>query len=118
MTGNDKVDWMEGNFFLLIHSHFNSSMGSGLELGVMGYDSTKNVYTYSSYNSIGEHDAATGTFQGDTWTWNSDPGSAPGNTRWRYTQKIISPTTYTIKFEMQPEGGTWSTVMEGKATKQ
>jgi hypothetical protein len=38
--------------------------------------------------------------------------------KWRYIETILSPTSYTIKFEMSQDGNTWSTVMDGKATKQ
>jgi hypothetical protein len=37
--------------------------------------------------------------------------------RGRFTVKELSPTSYTFKFEMAPEGGDWATIMEGKATK-
>lgn len=117
LSSTDHIEWMQGNFFLLIHTSFTSAMGSGIELGVMGYDSANKVFTYTSFNSVGEHETATGTFDGSTWTWNSEQTSAPG-AKWRYTQKILSPTSYSIKFEMSPNGGALSTVMEGTATKQ
>lgn len=115
VTGTDRIEWMQGNYFVLIHTNFNGTMGSGVEVGVMGYDPAKKVYTYASYNSSGEHESATGSVEGDTWTWNSDAG---GGMKWRYTQKMLSPTSYTIKFEMSPDGSTWATAMEGRATKQ
>jgi len=37
--------------------------------------------------------------------------------RGRFTVKTNSPTAYDFKFEMAPEGGDWTTVMEGKASK-
>ena len=37
--------------------------------------------------------------------------------RGRYTVTVVSPTAYTFKFEMAPEGGDYATVMEGKASK-
>jgi len=118
MTSTDHVEWMQGNFFMLIHTQFTGGTTSGMEVAVLGYDSAKNAYTYSSYNSMGEHETATGTVDGDTWTWNSESSGAPGNMKWRFIEKIVSPTSYTMKFEMAPDGSTWSTVMEGKATKQ
>lgn len=117
ITGSDKVQWMEGNFFLIVHSRFSGSMGSGLELAAMGYDPAKKVYTYNSFNSMGERDSATGTVEGDTWTWNSDPAASMNGMKWRFTQKILSPSSYSMKFEVSPDGSAWSTVMEGKATK-
>ena len=35
----------------------------------------------------------------------------------RYTIKQLSPTSYTFKFELADDSGNYSTVMEGKATK-
>ena len=35
----------------------------------------------------------------------------------RFIIKELSPTVYSFKFDMQPEGEGWSTVMEGKSTK-
>lgn len=115
VTGTDQAAWMEGNFFLLIHTNFAGSMGSGVELGIMGYDPARKLYTFASYNSAGEHDSGTGTVQGDTWTWNSDPTS---QMKWRYTQKVLSPNSYSIKFELASGNNSWTTVMEGKAAKQ
>jgi hypothetical protein len=36
----------------------------------------------------------------------------------RFTEKILSPTAYTFKFEMSADGTKWDTVMDGKATKK
>lgn len=41
----------------------------------------------------------------------------PQTMKGRYSMKILSPTSYTYKFEMSPDGTKWDTVMEGKATK-
>lgn len=120
MTSTDHVEWMQGNFFMIIHSKFSSqSMGSGVEYAVLGYDSNKKQYTYESFNSDGEHEVATGTpdAEGKVWTWYSS-SEGPSPMKWRYTETILSPTSYSIKFEMSPDGNTWSSVMEGKATKQ
>jgi hypothetical protein len=118
MTGTDHVQWMQGNYFMIIHSTFSSeSMGSGVEYGVLGYDTDKKQYTYESFNSDGEHEVATGTPDADckVWTWYSSPG---GSMKWRYTETVVSPTSYTVKFEMSQDGNTWSSVMDGTVTKQ
>jgi hypothetical protein len=31
--------------------------------------------------------------------------------------KVLSPTSYTFKWEMQGDAGQWLTMMEGKSTK-
>lgn len=120
MTGTDHIEWMQGNFFMIIHSKFSSqSMGNGVEYAVMGYDSNKKQYTYESFNSAGEHEVATGTpdTDGKVWTWYSSPDT-PGPMKWRYVETVLSPTSYTIKFDMSQDGKTWSSVMDGTATKQ
>ena len=115
VTGTDQVEWMDGKFWVVIHTKFSGSTGSGVETAFMGYDPDKKVYTFSSYNSAGEHESATGTLQGDTWVWNNDSDS---KMHWRYTEAMLSPSAYSIKFEMSQDGKAWATVMEGKATKQ
>ena len=36
----------------------------------------------------------------------------------RFTMKVLSPTSYTLKFERSPDGATWTTEVEGTATKK
>jgi hypothetical protein len=117
-TGIDRAEWMPGNFFLLIHSGFKSPMGPGKELAVMGYKTDDKVYTYDAYNSMGEADHSTGTVEGDTWTWMSNDKIGGKEIKGRFTVKVVSPTSYTFKYEMASETGEWATLMEGKATKK
>ncbi len=117
LTGTTHNEWMEGNFFLASHGSFGGPMGKGTEVAYMGYDADQKMYTYNAFNSLGEHDSAAGTVEGDTWTWHSDENMGGQKMRGRYTMKILSPTAYTYKFEISPDGSNWSTVMDGKATK-
>jgi hypothetical protein len=113
------VDWMDGNFFLVDHSDMDmGQMGKGKELSVMGYDSDRKVYTYTAFNSMGEAESATGTVDGDTWTWLSDEHFGGTTMKGRFTMKVLSPTSYSMKFELSPDGKDWTTAMEGKATKK
>jgi len=34
------------------------------------------------------------------------------------TIKVLSPTSYSMKFEISMDGTTWTTFMDGKATKK
>ncbi|MBV9761766.1 MAG: DUF1579 family protein [Acidobacteriaceae bacterium] len=117
-TTVDHIEWMQGRFFLIMHSKYSSNMGSGVEYSVFGYDSKRNVYTYESFNSDGEHEVATGTLDADgkVWTWNSSPDTG-GPMKWRFTETVLSPASYSLKFEMAADGKTWSSIMEGKAAK-
>lgn len=116
-TATEHNEWMDGGFFLLTHGNETTPMGSGTGMGVFGYDTNEKVYTFHEFNSMGESVHAKGTLAGDTWTWTNEEKMQGKTMRGRYTVKTISPTSYTFKFEMAPEGGDWSTIMEGKATK-
>lgn len=117
ITSKDHNEWMPGGFFLVSHSEFKGSMGEGTELSVMGYNSDEKVYTYHAFNSMGEAEASNGTVDGDTWTWTSNEKMGGKPMKGRFTIKELSSTSYTFRFETAPEGGDWSTIMEGKATK-
>ncbi len=102
-SGNGK--WMDGGFFLVIQSDFKSN-------------ADEKVYTYDEFNTMGENVHSKGTVDGDTWSWTNDMKMGPQTMKGRYSMKILSPTSYTYKFEMSPDGTKWDTVMEGKATKK
>jgi len=76
------------------------------------------VYTYDSFNSLGEADHAKGNLEGDTWNWQSETRIGRRTMKGRLTIKMISPTAYRFKFETSPDGITWNTVLEGKDTKK
>lgn len=117
MTMMEKNDWMSGGFFLTLHTTFSSAMGSGSGMAFMGYDSDAKQYTYDEFNSMGERSHSTGSLDGDTWTWIGDQKMGGQTMKGRFTAKTLSPTSYAFKYEMSPDGTTWNTVMDGKATK-
>jgi len=117
-TGKDHNEWMAGKFFLLSHGTFGGAMGSGTEMAVMGYNTNDKVYTYDAYNSMGEAEHSTGTVSGDTWTWLGEQKMGGQLIKGRFTIKELSPTSYSFKYEVEPEGASqWALVMDGKATK-
>lgn len=117
VTETDHSEWMPGGFFLLTHSETKSPMGEAKGLSIMGYKADDKVYTYHEFDSMGETISATGTVEGDAWTWQSEDKMGGKMVKGRYTVKVLSPTSYTFKFEMASDTGAWNTVMEGNATK-
>jgi hypothetical protein len=113
ITENEKCEWMDGNFFLVCHTDFKGTMGSGVGESYMGYSTDDKVYTYREFNSWGEFEDSKGAVDGDTWTWTSDEKFGKG----RFIMKILSPTSYNFSFEMSQDGKQWTLVMDGKATK-
>jgi hypothetical protein len=117
MTAVDQSQWMPGGFFVETRTEGKGTMGVLKGLAIMGYDAAEKVYTYDAFNNFGEADHFKGTVQGDTWTWNSEMKMNGKTTKLRFTAKEVSPTMYTMKFEMATDGN-WTTAMEGKATKK
>jgi hypothetical protein len=118
VTMNEDNQWMEGNFFVVIRSTFKiTGMGNGTAIAFMGYDPQEKVYTYDEFNSMGEVTHSKGTLDGDTWTWLNDMKMGPQTMKGKFTMKILSPTSYTYKYEMSMDGTTWNLIMDGKDTK-
>jgi hypothetical protein len=99
---------MDGGFFLVTQSEFKGAMGKGTETSYMGYDNDDKMYTYDSFNTLGEADHAKGNVDGDTWTWHSETRMGPQTTKGRLTIKMLSrppPTTLSSKCRpMAPHG--------------
>ncbi|HXZ78477.1 MAG TPA: DUF1579 family protein [Terriglobales bacterium] len=113
----DVNEMFPGDFFLTLKSDGTMpGMGTMHSLALMGYDPAKKIYTYYSIDNLGMQERSTGTVNGDTWVWNSEP-SASMPMKGRFTIKEISAKEYSFKYDMSQDGNTWTTVMEGKSTK-
>ena len=117
VTENEKCEWMEGQFFLVCHTDFKTSMGNGSGISVMGYSSEDKTYTYREFNSWGEFNDSKGSFDGNSFVWTSDEKMGEMTVKGRFTMKITSPTTYDFLFESSKDGTQWTTVLDGKAKK-
>jgi len=118
MTETEKCEWMEGNFYLVCHSDFKSvSMGNGSAMSIMGYSTDDKAYTYREFNSWGEFTDSKGQVDGDTWTWTSEEKMGGQTMKGRFVMKILSPTSYSFKYEMSQDGTNWTTAMDGTAAK-
>jgi hypothetical protein len=117
VSGTDRYEWMEGGFFLAGHSDFKSADGNGSSLAVMGYNTQDGIYTYDSFNSMGDAEHAKGSLSADTWIWTAHAKIGTKDTQSRYVVKVLSPTWYSFQHLMSEDGYTWTTVIEGKATK-
>jgi len=117
VTEIEHFSWMDGGFFLVSQEDYTGSMGEGKGTSFMGYDAMAKTYTYDSFNTWGEAAHAKGTVSGNTWTWTSDTQMMGKPTQTRFTVQESAPDSYTFKFEMTGADGAWSTIMDGKATK-
>jgi len=120
-SSTETNEWMPGSFYVEGHSDFKMPPelgGDGKATSYMGYDTNENVYTYDEFNSQGRREISKGTFSGDTWTWNSKQNYDGQEIKQKMTMKVLTPSSYSLKFEISMDGTNWMTFMEGKATKK
>ena len=103
-----------GGFY--VESRYEGPLGT--RLAIIGYDSHAKVYTSYYASSVGLVGTGTGTVNGNTWTWMVEDKYAGKAVKGRTTITMLSPTQYTIKYEMADEKGGYTTMVEGKATKE
>jgi hypothetical protein len=87
-------------------------------LAIIAYDSHAKVYTSYYANSGGLVGTATGSVNGNTWTWMVEDKFAGKAIKGRTTITMLSPTESTNKYEMADGKGGYTTLVEGKATKE
>ena len=117
LTETQRNEWMQGGLFLIGHADFTGATGEGNELAFYGYNPDDKVYTYDAFNSWGESVHARGSVSGDTWTWQSESKMMGKTMQSRFSVTVLSPTSYSFKFDMGGADGAWKTVMDGTATK-
>ena len=86
-------------------------------LAIIAYDSHAKVYTEYYANGVGVVGSGTGTVDGNTWTWMVEDKFAGKAIKGRTTITMLSPTEYTSKYEMADGKSGYTTMVEGKATK-
>ena len=86
-------------------------------LAIMAYDSHAKVYTSYYANNVGLVGTASGSVNGNTWTWMEEDKFAGNAIKGRTTVTILSASQYTSKYEMLDANGRYVTLVEGTATK-
>jgi len=119
VSSTQSWEWTAGGFFLEGHSDNKSPGGNFKIMAVLGYDPATKMYTYNAFDSWGEAITAKGTVSGDTWTWTTETMMQGTLIKTRLTEKEISKTQYTLKYESSTDGGTtWTSDLESTFTKE
>ena len=117
----ESTEWMSGGFFVVGHWDFQMPAelgGDGEEIFIMGYDTNRRAYSFDAFSSQGLHQVSKGTLTDDTWVWTSESIQNGKPVQQKMTMQVLSPTSYSLKFELSSDGTTWMTFMEGTATKK
>jgi hypothetical protein len=118
-TTTDRCEWFEGGFSVVCHSEGEGPMGPMTGIGIMGYSTEEKVYTYYGIDNgpMAMTSVPRGTIEGNTWTYDDESEMGGKTVKSRYVLTQESPSSYTFKWEMLGEDGSWQTVMHGKSTK-
>ena len=84
---------------------------------IIAYDSHAKAYTIFYVSSIGLVGTGIGSVNGNTWTWMVEDSFAGKVVKGRTTITMLSPTEWATKYEMADGKGGYTTIVEGKATK-
>jgi len=118
-TSGDECKWFEGGFAVVCHSRGKGPMGDMKGLGIMSYSPEEKIYTYYGVDSSGMTmtTVSKGSVQGSTWTFTDESLMGGKMVKSRYVITELSPASYSFKWEMLGEDGTWVSVVEGKQSK-
>ena len=117
MSLTETCEWFTGGFSVVCHTETTGFMGDLKTLSVLSYDREEKVYNLYTLNSMGWSDAAKGTVDGDTWTFNGDSKMGGKRVRTRSTIKLPSPDSATMKSEASVDGEPMTLFMELKGTR-
>lgn len=113
----DNCEWFPGGFHVVCNSSGTGPQGPMKGIGIIGYNPEEKTYTYYGIDNRGMGSLSKGSIQGNTWDWHGEDKMGGKLIKSRYTIVENSPTAYTFKWETSEDGRSWTTAMEGKATK-
>ncbi len=116
-TSTDKCEWFTGGWHVVCHSSGKGPSGAMHGLGILAYNSNEKAYTYYGIDNMGFAEESKGTADGNNWAYTADEKIGGKTYHRRYSVDASSPDSYTYKYETSEDGKTWTSVMEGKATK-
>jgi hypothetical protein len=114
-----QCEWFEGGFAVVCRSEGEGPMGPTKELGILGYSTDAEAYTYYGVDNSpwAMTTVSRGTVDGDTWVYNDESMWQGQMVKSRYTIVQKSPTSYTFEWAMAGEDGKMQTMMKGTSTK-
>jgi Protein of unknown function (DUF1579) len=113
-TGSDDCRWAAGGFGVTCTSSVDMGGMKATEVALIYYDPTSKMYHYHSVDSAGDIDDATGTVNGDTWTWTGDMIQGGKTMHSRFTMKVASKDSFEYKVEAGDSESSMTEVMSGK----
>lgn len=118
-SGTNVCEWFQGGFHLMCRSEGTSPMGAMKSIGILGYDTDRQRYTYYGIDNtgMGAGDMAYGQVSGDTWSWEMETMMGGQSVKQRYVAKQLSPDSYSWEFSVSMAGGPWTVAGTGTETR-
>jgi hypothetical protein len=115
----ERYQWLPGEFFLEMSRQGKAGTDTVQHKWIFGYDTIAKKYMGQFFDlASGASSSATGTNNGNTWTWLSEGRSVDGKPNHeRCTTTIVSAASLTVKCDTSADGKTWSPSFEAKAAK-
>ena len=114
MTSTSTCEWFSGGFYLVCRSTGTTPGGPMQGLGILGYSSERQRYTYYGIDNSGmPAEPAYAQVTGDTWTWEGEAKMGGQPVKSRYTIKIVSADEYSWKYEMSVGAAPMTLMAEG-----
>ena len=117
-SGTETCRTIDGGFHIVCDTKGTGALGDMKGHMSMTWDRHAKTYRFFGVNNTPDAEFGTGTYKGNTWTFNSEMIMNGKKFRSRFTLVETSPTVHTVKFEVSEDGKQWVTFMEGKSTKQ
>ena len=117
-TGTETCRMFEGGFHLVCESKGSGALGNMAGQMLLTWDRAAKTYRFFSVNNRADAEMGTGSLNGNTWTFTSSMHVEGKKISTRFTLVETSPTVHTVTFSMSEDGKKWTTMMEGKSTKQ
>jgi len=119
ISGTDVCEWFQGGFHLVCRGEGTSPSGPGKSLGILGYDSDRQRYTFYGIDNsgMGSGDMAYAQLVGDTWNWEGETMMGGQAVKQRYIVKQLSPDSYSFEYSISIAGGAWGVVVAGTETR-
>ena len=117
-TGTETCRMLAGGFHLVCDNKGTGALGDMTGHMTLTWDRNAKTYRFFDVNNTPDAEFGTGTYTGNTWTFNSEMFMNGKKVRGRFVLVETSPTVHTAKFEVSEDGKQWVTFMEAKSTKQ
>jgi hypothetical protein len=117
MSFKETCEMFQGGFALVCRTEGQSPMGPTKSVSIMSYDVEKKAYTYTAAESHSPVFTALGQTANGTWTWNTESRMEGKVIKTKVTIKENGPSSYDFRMEMASDGGAFTPIMEGKATR-